>query len=377
MTAVSTSTPLAALLAERIRARGPIPFAEYMDACLYHPEHGYYSRPETQRFADYYTSPDVHPIFGRLLARQLEEMWRALGAPAEFTVVEAGVGCGLLAGQILDFSGRALPEFYDSLCYVAVERSVVRRAQAEKQLNTRARAGRVTFCAELPDRIAVGCILSNELFDALPVHRVAVNGGTLREIYVTLEDGRFVEQLGPPSTPRIADYFAAQGVTLSESQQAEAGLAACDWIENAGKRLGRGFVITIDYGHPAEELYSPWHMRGTLMAYRQHRANEGFYDAPGEQDLTAHVNFTALELWGQRGGLETTGLVPQSRFLLALGRGNDFADLYEPGQGEAVRVRARLQLKTLIFPEGMGETFQVLVQHKGIAAPNLTGLAVL
>jgi len=162
---------------------------------------------------------------------------------------------------------------------------------------------------------------------------------------------------------------------LQEGQHAEAGLEACDWIGEIGRRLKRGYVLTIDYGHPAADLFDEHHMRGTLLAYQNHRASEDFYAAPGEQDLTAHVNFTALESWGGRAGLETAGFTSQTAFLLALGQRNEFADLYDEGQSEAERTKARLQLKTLIHPEGMGERFQVLLQRKGVNASQLTGFA--
>jgi len=176
------------------------------------------------------------------------------------------------------------------------------------------------------------------------------------------------------STCAITEYFAAQGITLREGQHAEAGLEACDWITEIGRRLERGYVLTIDYGHPAAELFDERHMRGTLLAYQNHRASEDFYASPGEQDLTAHANFTALESWGKRSGLETAGFTSQTAFLLALGQGNEFADLYDEGQSEADRMRARLQLKTLIHPEGMGERFQVLIQRKDDVPGRLTGL---
>ena len=176
----------------------------------------------------------------------------------------------------------------------------------------------------------------------------------------------------PLSTCAITDYFAAQQVTLQEGQIAEAGLEACDWITEIAHRLGRGFVLTIDYGHEAADLFDDHHMAGTLLSYAQHQASDNPFVAPGEQDLTAHVNFTALRQWGARQGLETLGLVSQTAFLLALGKGNDFADLYDEGMNEIERTRARLQLKTLIYPEGMGERFQVLVQQKGVATAGLT-----
>jgi SAM-dependent MidA family methyltransferase len=369
-------------LATRISGRGPMPFAEFMEACLYDSAHGYYSQPERTRFADYYTSVDVHPIFGRLLARQLEEMWRVMDRPAPFWVAEPGAGVGCLAAHILDFSAAKLPEFYSALQYVAVERSDARRAAHAKTIGKHIAAGRAESMTELPARILNSCIVSNELFDAMPVHRVIRRDGTLREILVGVENARFADVIGPLSTPRIAEYFSRQGITIEEGQQAEVSLSACDWIADAARRLERGFLLTVDYGYEARVLYSERFARGTLLAYRNHRASEDYYVAPGEQDLTAHVNFTALDMWGCDAGLERVGpdrngIVPQSRFLLALGRGNEFADLYDAGQSETDRLRAQMQLSSLLHPEGMGETFQVFIQRKGIGEARLTGLAPL
>ena len=366
--------PLAALLAERIRRFGPITFAEYMRECLYHPVHGYYNQPEVRRFADYYTSVDVHPIFGRLLARQFAEMWEQLGCPSEFLLVEAAAGTGRLAGQILDFAREKLTDFYRALRYVAVERSPMRCDQMTARFAFHIAAGRCTASVEMPTKIPVGCVFSNELLDALPVNRVLQRNRTLQEIFVICRGEGFKEEPMPLSTCAISEYFAAQQIALIEGQQAEAGLEACDWIMEVGRRLQRGFVLTIDYGHEARDLFDTHHMAGTALAYAKHQASEKFYAAPGEQDLTAHVNFTALKMWGQRSGLEPLGLVSQTAFLLALGQANEFADLYDDGMDEMARVRARLQLKTLIYPEGMGERFQVLIQQEGVPGAGLTGL---
>ena len=366
---------LAEMLAARIRAGGPIPFAEFMRECLYHPEGGYYSRLGTPRRGDYYTSVDVHPIFGRLIARQLAEMWELLGSPRPFLAVEAGAGVGRLAANILDFAARQLPAFYAATTYLAVERSSARRAEHAATLASHVTEGRVSSSAQIPVDVTAGCIFSNELLDALPTHRVVMEGGRLREVCVRCENDRFIEVLREPSTSAIEQYFHEQGIVLQEGQQAEACLDACRWIEDAGRAIRRGFVMTIDYGHEARGLYDERHNRGTLLAYRDHRVTESVLDAPGEQDLTSHVNFTALQVWGRRAGLERTGLVTQSQFLVALGRANEFADLYEPGQSEVEKLRARLLLKNLIHPEGLGEKFQVLIQHKGIENPRLTGLS--
>ena len=365
---------LTKILVQRIRESGPIPFDEFMRGCLYHPVHGYYSRAGAARFGDYYTSVDVHPIFGRLLARQFEEMWELLGSPRPFVLVEGGAGVGRLAAHILDFCARALPDFYDVLKYVAVERSAARRGEHAVTLAEHVAREHASSAAELPRTLAAGCIFSNELLDALPVQRVVMEQGSWREIFVGWDGARFTEATGEPSTPALAGYFREQGITLEEGQQAEAGLEACHWIESAGRAIERGFVLTIDYGHEAAALYSERHNRGTLLAYHEHTVSEEILEKPGEQDLTAHVNFTALDLWGRRSGLARAGLVTQSQFLVALGRKNEFADLYEPGQTEIEKLRARLLLKNLIHPEGLGEKFQVLIQHKGIEAPQLTGL---
>jgi SAM-dependent MidA family methyltransferase len=369
------STPLARALASRIVAAGPLTFSEYMRECLYHPQFGYYSRPEARRFPDFYTSVDVHPIFGCLLARQLAEMWDALGKPSEFIAVEAGAGLGRLAAQILEFAAQKLPEFYAALRYVTVEQSAARRERHRETLRAHLENGTAESRAEFPPEIPAGCIFSNELLDAFPAHRVLFDRGALREMYVGLTGENLTEQVGPLSSAELEGYFQEQQITLREGQQAEVNLDACRWIMDVGRRLGRGFVLTVDYGHEARELYNERNMRGTLLAYSGHRATEDFFASPGEQDLTAHVNFTALDLWGRRAGLERTGCVSQMAFLVALGRGNEFADLYDEGASEVQRVRARLLLKTLINPEGMGETFQVFIQHKGIAQPRLTGLA--
>ena len=367
-------TQLATMLTEHIRAWGPITFAKYMDACLYDPQHGYYTRAEQMPRRDYFTSVDTSPIFGRLLARQFQEMWIQLGRPAEFLLVEPGAGTGALAAQILDFTNQSFPEFYSALQYAAVERSAVRRAAAAVALAPYLAAKHFSMVSDMPAEIPCGCIFSNEFFDALPVHRLLLEGDDLRESYVGSGNNGLCEQFGPLSSPALAEYLSEQGIKLQEGQLAEINLEACAWIAEMGARLRRGFVLTIDYGHEARELYDDRHMRGTLLAYEKHRACENFFRAPGQQDLTAHVNFTALDRHGRRAGLQHTGLTSQSNFLLSLARHSDFADLQSPSMTETEHTRARLLFKTLIYPEGMGETFQILIQHKGVAQPHLAGL---
>jgi SAM-dependent MidA family methyltransferase len=377
MASRSEPTPLALILAERIRSHGPITFAEYMEACLYHPVHGYYTKAEQEPRRDYFTSVDVSPLFGRLLARQFQEMWCAVRRPDAFWLVEAGAGTGQLAKQILDFAAEAWPDFYQALRFLAVERSAARGTLQSKSMGAHIARGKFASQEELRDEMECGCIFSNELIDAMPVHRVVREGNELREMYVGLGKNGLCDEIGSLSSSALDVYFSEQQIALLDEQQAEVNLAACRWIEEAGKKLKRGFILTIDYGHEAKELYDARHMRGTLLAYERHRAGEDWFRAPGNQDLTAHVNFSALDSYGRRSGLVRTGFTSQSNCLLALARHGNFADLQSDEMSEAEQTQRRLLFKTLINPEGMGETFQVLIQRKEIDSVNLAGLQPL
>ena len=229
----------------------------------------------------------------------------------------------------------------------------------------------------MPDETPCSCIFSNELLDAMPVHRVIREHNGLREICVGFGKNGLCDEIQQLSSTALNEYFAELQISLLQEQQAEINLAACRWIAEAGAKLKRGFVLSIDYGHEARELYDERHMRGTLLAYERHRASEDFFRAPGEQDLTAHVNFTALEMNGRKSGLARTGFTSQSKFLMALARHGEFADLQSDEMSETERQQRRLLFKTLINPEGMGETFQVLLQHKGIERCNLAGFEPL
>jgi SAM-dependent MidA family methyltransferase len=372
--ATPADSPLHSRLIERIRNDGPLTFADYMEACLYDPEFGYYSGNVDRRRADYYTSVDVSPVFGRLLARQLEEMWRALDRPAQFTIVEGGAAAGAPARHVLDFAEERLPEFYSASHYVAAEISAPRRELARAALARHVSAGRATIAAHMPN-LDSGCIFSNELVDAFPVHRVVMTTAGLREIFVDAQEDRFVESELPLSSPEISEFFARQNTPLRPGQQAECGLAACRWIEDVGRKMARGFVLTVDYGHEARVLFDERHMNGTLLAYARHRVSEDFYRSPGLQDLTSHVNFTAMDLWGQAAGLRRLGLVSQTQFLLGLARKNNFSDLESGESEETDSARARLSFQNLVNPEGLGERFRVLIQGKDVARAELSGLA--
>jgi SAM-dependent MidA family methyltransferase len=370
-------TPLTLLLAERIRSHGLITFAEFMEACLYHPLYGYYTKADQHSRRDYFTSVDASPLFGRLLARQFHEMWCLLERPDAFLLVEAGAGTGCLAKQILDCVAAGWPDFYEALRFVAVERSASRRALQSETLDAHIERAKFRSQEEMLGEIPCGCIFSNELIDAMPVHRVIRERIDLREMYVGVSKDGLCDERGPLSSSALEGYFAGQQISLQQEQQAEVNLAACRWIAEAGENLKRGFVLTIDYGHEACELYDEHHSRGTLLAYERHRASEDFFRAPGQQDLTAHVNFSALDTYGQKSGLLRTGFTSQCNFLLALARHGDFKDLQSEEMSEAEKTKRRLLFKTLINPEGMGETFQVLIQHKGIAQHGLAGLEPL
>jgi SAM-dependent MidA family methyltransferase len=370
-------TPLKTFLLETLRRSGPITFERYMELCLYHPEHGYYmqARERTGVAGDYFTSPDLHPIFARLLARQAMEMWEILGRPAPFTWVEMGPGRGWFARDFLHWLKTAQPELFEKLEYVAVEPGAQQRLRLGERLAEDGLECKVQLLTSLEGLApCTGCFFSNELVDSLPVSVVTRADDHLKEIYVAAEGETLREVLGPIGDPAVAAAIARYASGLEAGQRVEVNRRAVEWMRSVAAKLARGFVVTIDYGDLAEHLYTPDRPRGTLMTYRSHVPAENFYSAPGEQDLTAHVNFSALIDAGKEAGVEFTGFTTQERFLLALGEENEFADLYDPGQNEMERLQARLKLKRLIHPEGMGTIFKVLVQHRGVAAPRLAGL---
>ncbi len=363
----------------QIEERGPIPFVQFMDWCLYHPEYGYYRSEKTRigRDGDYYTSPCVHPIFGHLIAKQLFQMAEILGKET-FDVVEMGGGRGFLCKDILDEVWKNYPTFYQRLRYHLIEIAPHFLKEQKVRLSKYEREGKVFWL--IPEAFrnseftTEGCFLSNELVDAFPVHRLVFDQGHLKEIYVGQRKGQLEEILREPSDPRISDYFGSMNINLEEGQKAEVNLEALDWMEKVSRCLKKGFVLTIDYGYLAEEFYAPFRREGTLLCYYQHQTSLHPYERLGEQDITSHVNFTSLIKKGEETGLHFTGLVPQYRFLMGLGILQEMESL-ERDLSEIDGLRLRLLLKHLIEPEaGMGEVFKVLIQHKGIEKPQLDGL---
>jgi SAM-dependent MidA family methyltransferase len=369
------------LIAHRIRARGPLTTADFMELALYHSSLGYYSRAprRTGRAGDFFTSVDVGPQFGALLASQLDEMYRLLGDSAlnGFDLVEAGAANGQLARDILDAAEADFPELYRAIRLTLVETSATARATQAETLG-RHTPRLVAASDRMPDRVH-GVILANELLDALPTHAVAMTPEGLREIFVDLDENRFVERTGPPSTPHLARYLERLDLRLSPGSRGEVNLAAVTWMRDAARSLTRGFMLLVDYGHPASGLYSDGHGTGTLTTFHRHQVSTPEDDAdqrggpawlahPGLQDITSHVDWTSVTSAAEAEGLDLLGLPDQTHFLLALGA------LDNPPTGSDTRsIKHRLALKTLLVPGGLGSTHHVLLLGKQVGTPTLRG----
>jgi len=349
--------------------------AAFMELALYDPEIGYYARAAQRsgRAGDFVTSVDVGPVFGELLEVQLAEMAGLLtaGAPATFTfdIVEAAAGNGRLSADILRAARRRDPAFYERIRLHLVETSAVARAQHVRVLGIE-RERLVSSSPDLPGSFE-GVLLANELLDALPVHQVIMRPDGLREVYVQASGGSLRTIEGPPSTPELAAHLDRLGIIVEPGWRGEINLRAVEWIRAAARSLSRGFIIIIDYGHEARELYSVTHAGGTLTTFTRHTqaGPERPTDAPawleeaGDRDITAHVDFTSARMAAEAEGLTTLGFLDQTYFLMGLGAATlDTADL-----------RRRLALKTLLMPGGLGSTHKVLIFGKGVGAPSLAG----
>jgi SAM-dependent MidA family methyltransferase len=347
--------------------------AAFIDLALYAPEVGYYARAAQRsgRTGDFFTSVDVGPVFGTLLAARFAAWWRSMGdgasGPGRFDLVEAGAGNGRLSRDILDAAVVRDPAFYGAAAVHLVERSAAARTAHAATLAPH-RERLAASSAALPERIE-GILFANELLDAFPVHVVEMGDEGLREVYVDLDAGRLVDRPGPLSTPALAAYLADEGVTLDAGARAEINLAAADWVADAAARLHRGYLVLIDYGYEAAELYSAARARGTLATFHRHLIDAPAADAPagpawladpGARDLTSHVDFTAVRRAAERAGLETVSADSQTRFLLDVLEGSPLvAELSAPGH-----LNGRLALKTLLMPGGPGSTHTVMVFAK-------------
>ncbi len=385
MTASSNPDLVAAIRDQILHSpEGRLSFADYMAAALYHPQQGYYARgAKLGASGDFVTSSYLSADFGELLAEQVIEIWTLLGCPQHFDLVEMGAGQGILAVDILRYINKNKPDFFRAITYTIIEKSAVLRQQQQQIKGA-------NLCWKTWDDIAEnsleGCLFSNELVDAFPVHRLQREQGQWQECYVSWDEATgFQEQLGPLSTPALAGYFEQVGVSdeeFPEGYTTEVNLAALSWLETLAQKLKRGYVITIDYGYEARHYYHPQRSRGTLQCYRQHRHHDDPYCFVGEQDITAHVDFTALQRQGDRAGLDYEGFTPQALFLMALGLGDRLAALGQGNQpatgADIVRVMQRREvLHGLCDPQGLGG-FGVLVQSKGLKGdrPPLKGLTI-
>lgn len=352
----------------RIRQTGPLTVAEFMELALYHPDHGYYSSAirRSGKTGDFYTSVDVGPLFGELIAVQLAEMWAVLqGAGAtRFDLVEAGAGNGQLARDIMDAASRDHPAFYDSIRLTLVERSGNARSVHIDMLGPH--AGRLASSTNRLPSTITGALVANELLDALPVHVVTMTTEGLREIGVAEGDGALVEVEIPLSSPALEP-----SLTLPVGDRLEIALEAVGWIRDAAKALDRGFVLLFDYGFEPSPSYARAHPHGTLMAYRAHHAEPRDWLAhPGDMDLTAHVDLEAIRGAALAAGLDALGVVDQTYFLLGLG----LADRLDTGDDRR-GIKQRLSARALVTPGGLGSAMKAMVFAKGVGRPTLRGVS--
>lgn len=373
---ISGALPLIEKIIRRIESSGPIPFSDFMEMALYEPSWGYYvsGREPFGPAGDYYTSPEVHPLFGRMISRQIAQMAECVSASGPVTVVEAGPGTGTLAMTIMKSLREKNPEVFNRVNYRLVEASPVlterQRGFLRQDEAIFKKAAWHASVDELSD--FEGVLFSNELLDAFPVRRV-IWKERLREILVDYQDGIFREALTDRASPELEAYFKDLPVHWSEGQEAEASFNLEGWIASVARKLTKGFVLTIDYGGDSAELVSLRRKRGTLLCYRNHQTSEDPYQWIGEQDMTAHVNFSVLQREGLRRGLNPLGYTEQAKFLIGLGILDEMEKLVQtlenPAEDQIYRA-----MKHLIHPEGLGPVYQVFVQQKNMDSCRLKGL---
>jgi SAM-dependent MidA family methyltransferase len=385
-----------------IRNCGPIPFSRYMGLCLYDPSEGYYSRNAEQfgKAGDFYTSSDVHAVFGRLLARQFDEMWGALDRPPQIEILELGPGRGLFARDVLDWSNKKFPDFFASLTYTLQESSPALRKKLEQNLREHIRSGKARVPEErtnIAQRFSAGyegkkdqvpegrppalcrvlateiplIVFANEFFDAIPVEILSARG----KLHIALESNRLRETWLPPLAEEL-EFLDSYGVHPQGNQRIEVPIRAQSWMLEIAHSIARGLFITIDYGYTRNQQLAG-RDRGTLMAYRRHSISNDPYEAPGEQDITAHVDFTALAAACEHSGMRCERLLTQSQFLMGIGERNQFADAFEDCRVPQERAKVALQLKHLITPDGMGENFKVLIASRAVDLDKASALSGL
>jgi len=369
-------TELTRFIQAEIAAGGPMNFERFMELALYHPQHGYYRRervtPRTGRAGDFFTSVSVGPLFGRLLARQFFEMWEKMGRLSSFWIIEQGAEDGQLACDILGWCRETAPEFFAAIRYGLVESSSPLGSRQEAKLREEGLAEKVSWfsdLAALADEEPHGVFFSNELVDAFPVRRVVYQEGMWRESCVTIEG----EGLGWTSRPiqeeNLSEAVRKLPLPSIEGYATEISLRGRKWMAELAGALKRGYIVTVDYGFPASIYYASFRLDGTLTAYRNHRRGEEILLDPGGQDLTAHVDFSALAGEGDAAGWATLGFVDQQHFLMGVAH-DELSETEGAGVGITKNLRA---WQTLIHPEYFGTRFQVLVQAKDVSG-SLAGL---
>ena len=351
-------------------------FEQFMSMALYDPELGYYNTESGKigREGDFYTSSHLHPVFGSIIGRQIFELWDLMGRPDNFRIVEMGGGAGHFCKDLLD-SLRSVDKFADffrTLKYTIIERSPAMRNKQQGLLS--GLTDKIEWLSSLSECGGItGCIFSNELLDAFPVHLVRMEE-SLKEIYLDFdEDKGFMEIAGDLSNEEILTYFRDFSVEIRKGYTTEVNLRIRDWLKEINEVLERGFVLTIDYGYPAWDYYSEDRDRGTLMCYHKHQVIENPYLNIGQQDITAHVNYSAVKKWGEDIGIKTAGFCGQGVFMMSLGIDEDIKKIAE-GPGDYVFEIARI--KKLILPQGLGESHKVMIQYKGVEPPILQGFSI-
>jgi SAM-dependent MidA family methyltransferase len=376
---VPSDPQLVARIRDEIARTGPMTFARFMQIALYDPEAGYYASEAARptREGDFLTAPELHPIFGAALARQVGEIWDRLERPPDFTVREYGAGSGALATALLTRLRRVEPELAATIRYEPVETNRHRRAELTARL---AAAGFGDRIGDGRGRLT-GVVIANEFLDALPFHRVEGDPaypGSLAELYVVTDGDDLREEPGPPSTPVLAARLAADGVTLAPGQRAEVRLQDVPWLATLDEDLAAGVAIVVDYALPAAELYSPRRMAGTLVAYLGHVAHGDPFRAIGRQDLTAHVDLTAFERAARGLGLDVLGTTSQAEFLIGCGLESQLAEARaDPGMGLGSWSELRASVARLLDPRATGAFRVVLLGRRIAAEPPLVGLSFL
>lgn len=359
-------------LKTRISKKGKITFKEFMQVVLYLPEFGYYTNPDREPWRDFFTSPDIHPVFSRMIAKQLADMYACMGRPKRFVVVEMGAGKGLMAFEILRYSKTRYPAFHETLTYVIIEPNALNESR-QRNLFAEHDLGAVIWfrtLEKLPFMQMEGCILSNELLDSYPVNRVTMSDGKLSEIYVAVERDRFVERPGRPSTAKLQRYFEELGFFPTRGTLAEVNLNALQWVSTVASIIKRGFVLTIDYGLDACRLFAA-RSSGTFLCYHNHAVTFNPYIRLGYQDMTSHIDFTSLSRVGEKNKLRTLALINQAKFLRNLG----IEEAFQSVQISSLEHRKLLRaIRELTNPRGLGG-HKVLIQSKNIANPRLACLA--